>query len=120
MVRLRVGSAVVFCLLVVALVVFIYGSDLDRVPPHLAHEEVVIEVNARNIAKTGCDADGKTVPTLFGDSAFGMPGGEPLTIYWTALVIKTLWHDEFAIRRASVLIGLLNLALMFVVARRYF
>jgi len=120
MVRLRVGLAAVFGLLVLALVVFIYGSDLDRVPPHLAHDEVMIEVNARNIAKTGSDVDGKVVPTLFGDSAFGMPGGEPLTIYWTAFVIKTLWQDEFAIRRASVLIGLLNLALMFVVARQYF
>jgi hypothetical protein len=49
-----------------------------------------------------------------------MPGGEPLTTYWTAFVIKTLWDDEFAIRRASVLIGLLNIVLIFFAARRYF
>ena len=118
--RLRLALAGVLGVLLVAIVGIVYSTDLDRVPPHLAHDEVVIEVNARNIARTGVDTDGNKVPTLFGDSAFGMSGGEPITIYWTAFVIKSLWQDEFAIRRASVLIGLLNIGLMFVAARRYF
>jgi hypothetical protein len=119
-IRLRLAIAGVGGLLLLALVVVIYGTELERVPPHLAHDEVVIEVNARSVAKTGLGIDGNKMPTLFGDSAFGMPGGEPLTTYWTAFVIKTLWDDEFAIRRASVLIGLLNVGLMFFAARRYF
>jgi hypothetical protein len=118
--RLRLAIAGVGGLLLLVLVGVIYGADLDRVPPHLAHDEVVIEVNARSVAKTGLGIDGNRMPTLFGDSAFGMPGGEPLTTYWTAFVIKTLWDDEFAIRRASVLIGLLNIVLIFFAARRYF
>jgi 4-amino-4-deoxy-L-arabinose transferase-like glycosyltransferase len=120
MIRLRFAVACVGGLLLLALVVAIYGTHLDRVPPHLAHDEVVIEVNARSVAKTGLGLDGNRMPTLFGDSAFGMPGGEPLTTYWTAFVIKTLSEDEFAIRRASVFVGLLNVVLMFFVARRYF
>jgi dolichyl-phosphate-mannose-protein mannosyltransferase len=119
-VRFRLALAGILGVVLIAIVGIIYSTDLDRVPPHLAHDEVVIEVNARTIAKTGVDTDGNKVPTLFGDSAFGMSGGEPITIYWTALVIKTLWQDEFAIRRASVLIGLLNIGLMFLAARRYF
>jgi hypothetical protein len=120
LIRLRFAIAGVGGLLLLALVGAIYGTNLDRVPPHLAHDEVVIEVNARSVAKTGLGIDGNKMPTLFGDSAFGMPGGEPVTTYWTAFVIKTLWDDEFAIRRASVLIGLLNVGLMFFAARRYF
>src|SRR5690349_12167192 len=117
-VRLAVAGVVGLSLLV--LIGVIYGTGLDRVPPHLAHDEVVIEVNARSVAKSGVDVDGNRFPVFVGDSALGMPGGEPLTTYWTAFVIKTLWEDEFAIRRASVLIGLLNIGLMFLVARRYF
>jgi hypothetical protein len=120
MIRLRFALAGVGGALLLALVFVVYGRDLDRVPPHLAHDEVVIEVNARSVARTGLGVDGNRMPTLFGDSAFGMPGGEPLTTYWTAFVIKTLWDDEFAIRRASVLIGMLNVVLMFFAARRYF
>ncbi len=112
--------AVAIGFLLFALAIVVYGSRLDRVPPHLAHDEVVIEVNARDVVKNGFGPDGRSFPTFFGDSALGMPGGEPLTTYWTAVVIKTLWHDEFAIRRASVLVGLLNIVLMFFVARRYF
>src|SRR5689334_24182077 len=119
MIRLRFALASVGGLVFFALVAVIYGTDLDRVPPHLAHDEVVIENNARSIAKTGLSIDGNRMPTLFGDSAFGMPGGEPVTTYWTAFVIRMLWDDEFAIRRASVLIGLLNVGLMYFVARRY-
>jgi hypothetical protein len=120
MIRLRFALASVGGLMLFALVAVIYGTDLDRVPPHLAHDEVVIENNARSIAKTGLGVDGNRMPTLFGDSAFGMPGGEPITTYWTAFVIKMLWDDEFAIRRASVLIGLLNVGMMYFVTRRYF
>jgi hypothetical protein len=120
LIRLRFALASVGGLLLFALIVVLYGTNLERVPPHLAHDEVVIEVNARSVAKTGLGVDGTRMPTLFGDSAFGMPGGEALTTYWTAFVIKTLWEDEFAIRRASVLIGLLNVGLMFFAARRYF
>jgi hypothetical protein len=119
-VPLRLALAGVLGLLLLAIVVVVYGTALDRVPPHLAHDEVVIEVNARNVAKSGLGVDIKRFPGVFGDSALGMPGGESLTTYWTAFVIKTLWEDEFAIRRASVLIGLLNVVLMFLVARRYF
>jgi hypothetical protein len=120
MIRLRLALAGVFGLALLAVIVIIYGTGLDRVPPHLAHDEVVIELNARSVAKSGFDVDGNKFPIFVGDSALGMPGGEPLTTYWTAFVIKTLWEDEFAIRRASVLIGLLNVVLMFLVARRYF
>jgi len=120
LVRLRLAVAGVLGLLLLAIVVVVYGTALDRVPPHLAHDEVVIEVNARNVAKNGLGLEAKRFPAVFGDSALGMPGGESLTTYWTAFVIKTLWEDEFAIRRASVLVGLLNVALMFLVARRYF
>ena len=118
--NLRLAFAGVFGLSLLALIVTIYATGLDRVPPHLAHDEVVIELNARSVAKSGLDVDGNKFPVFVGDSALGMPGGEPLTTYWTAFVIKTLWEDEFAIRRASVLIGLLNVGLMFFAARRYF
>jgi len=120
LVGLRLALAGVLGLLLLAIVVAVYGTALDRVPPHLAHDEVVIELNARSVAKNGLGLEAQRFPALFGDSALGMPGGESLTTYWTAFVIKTLWEDEFAIRRASVLIGLLNVALMFLVARRYF
>lgn len=77
-----------------------------------AHDEVVIELNARTVANHGLVGDGNRFPALFGDSALGMPGGALLTTYWTAFVIKTFWQDEFAIRGASVLIGVLNIGLM--------
>ena len=118
--RIRAVLTGAISLTALVLIGVMYGKSLDQVPPHLAHDEVVIALNARSVARTGMDLNGSRFPVLFGDSAFGMRGGEPLTTYWTALVIKTFGDDEFAVRRASVIVGLLNVTLMFFVARRYF
>jgi hypothetical protein len=83
--KIRVVVAGALCLLLPTIIVVVYGTGLDRVPPHLAHDEVVIGLNARTVANHGLVADGNRFPALFGDSALGMPGGEVLTTYWTAL-----------------------------------
>lgn len=103
-----------------ASIVVVYTARLADVPPHLGHDEVLFALNAQSIADSGTGMDGARFPLLFSDGALGPYGREPLSIYATALVLRTIRRDDVAVRLASALVGLLDVVLMYFVARRLF
>lgn len=99
----------------------LYGSGLGHTPPHLHRDEVSIALQAHAIAATGRDLDGRALPLYFRMSYLGERNWfQPLIIYLTALVLQVLPVDEPSFRVPSVVVGLLDVLLMYFVARRIF
>ena len=112
----RALTAAVFALF--GLLSWMYGAGLDRSPAYLVHDEVVYAINAHAIATTLHDLNGQFMPL-----SFHVTGGffaTPVNIYFTALFLKVLPLTEVTTRLPSVIIGLLNIALLFGIARRLF
>jgi 4-amino-4-deoxy-L-arabinose transferase-like glycosyltransferase len=97
-----------------------YVWRLADAPVYLGHDEVQFALNAHAIATTGADMEGRVLPLFFRDRAFPYYGRDPLNIYWTAVFLQVIPLSETTIRLASVSVGLLNIALVFVIARRLF
>ena len=95
--QIRFGVAGTLCLLLTTIIVVVYGTGLDRVPPHLAHDEVVIELNARTVANHGLVGDGNRFPAFFGDSALGMTGGAADDVLDSAIVREPHGAPSFVI-----------------------
>ena len=97
---------------------WVYGAGLDRSPAYLVHDEVVYAINAHAIATTFHDLNGQFLPL-----SFHVSGGffaTPVNIYVTALFLKVLPLTEVTTRLPSVVIGLVNIALLFGIGRRLF
>lgn len=112
----RALTAAVFALW--GLLAWMYGAGLDRSPAYLVHDEVVYAINAHAIASTLHDINGQFLPL-----SFHVSGGffaTPVNIYVTALFLKFLPLTEVTTRVPSVVIGLLNIALLFGIGRRLF
>jgi 4-amino-4-deoxy-L-arabinose transferase-like glycosyltransferase len=107
--------------LIVALVgVLVLGAwlRLDRlteVPPSLYCDEAAVGYDAWSIATYGVDQWGNVMPLAF--QSFG-EYKYPVHIYATALSVKVLGYSDLAVRLPSAIVGILNLALLFLVARR--
>lgn len=102
----------------VGLLAWLYGTGLDRSPGYLVHDEVVYAINARSIAATGRDINGQFLPV-----SIQVTGGffaTPVNIYFTALFLKFLPLNEVTTRLPSVVIGLVNIGLLFGIARHLF
>lgn len=116
--RRAVGVRVALGVLL-AVSALLYASGLDRVPMHLHHDEIYFGLNAHAIAETGRDPLGRFMPVLFrmGDTYNWYP---PLIIYFNALWLKVLPLSDIAVRLPNACIGLIDIVLMFFVARRMF
>ena len=74
----------------------VYFHQIDRVPPHLAHDEVIYSLHAYNIATTGHDVNGRLLPLFFEvNSGYW---ATPVSIYTTALPLKILPLTETVVR----------------------
>ena len=96
----------------------IYAWRLGSAPVYLAHDEVVFALNAQSIAATGRGMEGGWLPLSF--HVAGNYWATPVNIYLTALFLKVLPISETSIRLPGVLIGLVDVVLMYFVARRLF
>jgi 4-amino-4-deoxy-L-arabinose transferase-like glycosyltransferase len=105
-------------LLVVVSSASLYGHRLDYAPPHVEIDEVLIAVDAHSIATTGRDLRGELLP-LYSQTA-EHSWYQPFVIYVTALFLKVLPLSEWTIRLPTVCIGVMNIALMYLVARHLF
>ncbi len=99
-------------------IVFIYTYSLDKVPVHLNRDELGFSLNAYSIAKTGFDENGRFFPLYFWH--LGVMWATPIVVYLTALVLIVLPLSEISIRLPSILIGFLNITLIYFLARRWF
>jgi 4-amino-4-deoxy-L-arabinose transferase-like glycosyltransferase len=100
-------------------VVSIYALYLQRSPVYLAHDEVFFALQAHSIASSGHDLNGRFLPLYFQIAAAGF-WATPVTIYLTALFLKFLPVSDAVIRLPSVLVGLVDIWLVYLVARRIF
>ncbi len=111
-------KSAVILLLVVASAALLYGPRLDYAPPHVEIDEVLIAIDAHSIATTGRDLRGELLP-LYSQTA-EHSWYQPFVIYVTALFLKVLPLSEWSIRLPTVCIGIVNIALMYLVARQLF
>ncbi len=102
-----------------ALAAILYFHRLDDSPAYLTHDEVKYALQSYSIAKNGRDLNGRLLPLYFPEQGYDA-GRDPSAIYATAIVLRAMPLSERAIRLPSVFIGLLDLVLMFFVARRLF
>ncbi len=100
----------------VAIATVVYTSALESAPPYLMHDELQFSLQARSIATTGHDLAGRRFPVFFTEPEFA-PGRDPAIIYMTAAVLQVMPFSERGVRLPTALVGLINLALMFFVAR---
>src|SRR5262245_49326764 len=110
-------KAWIVCLLVVA-VLALYAPLLNRSPIYLAHDEVLFALQAQAIATTGHDLKGRWLPLYF--ELFGGYWAQPFVVYLTALTLTVLPLSESSIRFPSVVVGVTDVVLMYVVAHRVF
>ena len=115
--RAGITTAVIVCSLA-AIAALLYGRRLDYAPPHVEIDEVLIAIDAHAIATTGRDLRGELLP-LYSQTA-EHSWYQPLVIYLTAFFLKLAPLSERVIRLPTVCIALVNIVLMYLVARRLF
>ncbi len=90
---------------------------LDSVPPSLSWDETAVGFNAYTIANNLRDEYGTFLPLFF--KSFG-EDKQPIHIYITALSVKLLGLSEFSTRLPAAIFGILNVVLIFFLARVLF
>lgn len=98
--------------------ILIYTFSLGSVPVHLNQDELGFSLNAYSVAKTGLDENGRFLPLYFWH--LGVMWATPIIVYLTSLFLLIFPLTEATIRLPSVLIGILNITLIFFVARKLF
>jgi 4-amino-4-deoxy-L-arabinose transferase-like glycosyltransferase len=96
---------------------WLYGARLDYVPAHLGWDEVFFGLNGHALASTGRDINGSFLPLYF-HMGEGNIWYQPALAYATALVFTLLPMTEATLRIPSVLVALVDIVLMYFVARR--
>ncbi len=112
-------STVLAIVLLVVTGGLLYATRLGDVPVYVMHDEAQGALQAQSIATTGRDLSGRLLPLYFTEPEFP-PGRDPALIYVTALGLKLLPFSEAGVRTPTALVAVLNVVLMFFVARRLF
>lgn len=97
----------------------LYGTRLEYAPAFLMHDELQFSLQAKSIASTGRDLSGRFLPVFFTEPEFPA-GRDPAIIYVTAAALAWLPFSEASARLPTALLGVLDVALMFLLARRLF
>jgi 4-amino-4-deoxy-L-arabinose transferase-like glycosyltransferase len=117
--RLRSSSAVGAALLLVAAILYAWRLGTNPIYPYDA--EVLFGLHAHAIAMTGHDFNGRLLPLYFQMPAIGENVWfHPAIVYFTAPFLRVLPFAEWSVRLPSVVLGLVNLVLMWFIARRIF
>lgn len=90
---------------------------LSLIPPSLSWDEASFSYNAYTIANWGKDEWGRTLPLAF--ESFG-EYKNPVDIYISAPFIKIFGLNEFATRAPAALFGVLNVILIYFLAKTLF
>jgi 4-amino-4-deoxy-L-arabinose transferase-like glycosyltransferase len=101
------------------LVAALYVRHLAHTPIYLVHDEIKFALQAHSIALSGRDLNGEFMPLYFAEPEF-LAGRDPVSIYATALILRVLPLSERAIRLPTALVGVIDVVLMFLLARRVF
>src|SRR5713101_6835032 len=96
----------------------IYAPFLSYSPIYVAHDEVFFALQAHAIASSGHDLHGTAAPLYF--PILRGYWAQPLLVYFTALFLKLLPFSEATIRLPTVIVGVADVVLMYLAARRLF
>lgn len=97
----------------------IYTPRLSTAPIYLMHDEVNYALQAHAIAQSGRDTNGRFMPVYFSETGFEA-GRDPVPIYAMAAALLVLPLSEGAVRLPVTLVAVLNVLLMWALARRLF
>ncbi len=107
----------IFLLIIILLAAVLRLYKLDSNPPALSWDEVAVGYNAYTIANFGRDEWGKSFPLSF--KSFE-EYKHPVYVYLTAISVKVLGLSEFSTRFPTALFGVLNVVIIFFLARVIF
>jgi 4-amino-4-deoxy-L-arabinose transferase-like glycosyltransferase len=99
-------------------VLCLYILQVERTPPSLANDEVIISLTAHSIATTGKDLIGRSWPLYI-----QMTEGSwfhPVIVYSIALALQILPLSEWTVRLPTVIAGVTNVVLMYFIGRVLF
>jgi len=96
---------------------FLRTYKLSSIPPHLTPDEAALGYNAYSILKTGRDEYGVFFPMIFKSFGDYKPG---LYVYATAPFIYLFGLNEFAVRIASALSGVVAVLMIYLISRFLF
>jgi 4-amino-4-deoxy-L-arabinose transferase-like glycosyltransferase len=117
----RPGSAAGGLVLLLVAVAALYSARLDHTPPHLHRDEAVFALQSISVAKTGRDIDGRLLPLYFEMRLLREHVWfQPMLVYLTAPVLAVVQPSQAVFRMPSVAIGVVDVLLVFLVARRLF
>lgn len=115
----RRPRAAIGALLAVTLVV--YSLWLGYSPIYMHDAEVLFALHARSIAATLRDSNGTFLPLYFHMPAIGENVWfHPMIVYFSALFLKVLPFTDWAVRFPSVVVGTIDVLLIYLVATRLF
>jgi 4-amino-4-deoxy-L-arabinose transferase-like glycosyltransferase len=100
----------------------LYLPRLGEAPMYVSHDEIVYSLQAQQLAASGRDLSGRVLPMYIEYPAqFGRPTwDQPMLIYAIAVVLKVLPFSEFTIRLPMALLAILDVLLLYLVARILF
>lgn len=111
---------------VLVLTTVIYLRNLGQAPVYLGWDEARTAVQAYSLATTGRDMNGTPAPLLFHITDPLIPNHssvtwwQPLLFYMTAAVLRVAPLSQWSVRLPNVGLAILNVWLMYAVARRLF
>jgi len=115
----RMRSSLLWMLLLSAATAPLYFFKLGYSAPYLSIEEVSQGREAVALATTGRNASGERLPLYFPEDQ-GRAVRDPLWIYLAAALLQVRPFSEALLRSPSALAGVVNVVLMFFVARELF
>ena len=90
---------------------------LSSAPPSISWDEAAVGYNAWTISRWGKDEWGKTLPLVF--KSFE-DDKHPIHVYLTVPTIAIFGLNEVGVRASSALFGVLNVAIIFFLAKKVF
>ncbi len=94
----------------------LYATRLGYAPIYVMHDESQFALQSQSIAATGHDLSGRFMPVFFTEPEFPA-GRDPMIMYATAAILKLLPFSESSVRLPTALVGVLDIVLVFFVAR---
>lgn len=91
--------------------VALYATRLGFAPVYLIHDEINFSLQAKSVADSGRDLNGRLFPVYFSEPEF-TAGRDPMMIYATAAALTVLPLSEASVRLPTALVGVLNVLLV--------
>lgn len=114
---MKISKNIVSLVVIICVAAFLRFNQLSTVPPHLTPDEASLGYNAYSILKTGKDEYGQILPIVFKSFGDYKPG---LYVYATVPFVAVFGLNEFAVRAASAVSGVVAVVLMYFISKKLF